>query len=158
MWHELLWNKWGNWGIEESVTRPESLSQHVADPYLIILITTKKFIYTGVCSPGQLKAWPITAAAGGVQAQRSPGDPFEEAVRAREARGCVCHCARDGAWGPLPLCGPESRLHEDPGSWPLRMLNPPKLEVSLSQGVNNEPLVWRGLEVSASWKTSATHF
>ena len=88
----------------------------MADPYLIILITTKKFIYTGVCSPGQLKAWPITANAGGVQAQRSPGDPFEEAVRAREARGCVCHCARDGAWGPLPLCGPESRLHEDPGS------------------------------------------
>ena len=70
MWHELLWNKWGNWGIEESVTRPESLNQHVADPYLIILITTKKFICTGAPSPGQLKAWPITATAGGVQAQR----------------------------------------------------------------------------------------
>ena len=55
----------------------------MADPYLIVLITTKKFICTGAPSPGQLKAWPITAAAGGVQAQRSPGDPSEEAVRAR---------------------------------------------------------------------------
>lgn len=156
MWHEL-WNKWGNWGIEESVTRPESLNQHVADPYLIILLTTKKFNYTGAPSSGQLKAWPITAAAGGVQAQRSP-DPSEAAVRAREAQGCVCHCARDGAPGPLPLRRPESHLHGDPGFWLLRMLNPPELEAILSQGVNNKPLVWRGLGVSASWKTSVTHF
>ena len=71
------------------VTRPESLNQHVADPYLIILITTKKCVYPGAPSAGQLKAWPITAAAGGVRAQRSPGDPSEEAVSAREARGCL---------------------------------------------------------------------